>query len=400
MSIKSISLFAQILFVMSSLVLAGCSGGTMSAGGSRAGTNNIKKKGGGNGSDDGTLNPDDGDKAYLTKPKFAMMARDLRCGMCHLRVNGDIVSTSNVMSFEPDNSIPAPGNEDHIVNPFRMITLAGEYNEVVNGTWYIKGTFPNDRSRTKMKLTVTGGIKENYTGIEIPANGFPSLSLSEAERVATGNLTAGNVKIDKIATTNVVLDGTSSPIQINGEVFVKGDVVIFGTYQGRGTIYASGNIYLPGSIAPSRSAFPFPSSKEAAMEDGRRKAEDKNTDALALAAKSSIIVGNPAARVVEITPSKVKPPVADKNVFSWFSGGQGGYTNLVNRFAMRSYLIEAFIYAEGNIAGKVATFTINGGMMCDSFHILGSRGVNQVNYDYRFAGGLEVLEALKSGFTP
>jgi hypothetical protein len=399
MSIQSTLRFAHVALILSSLVLAGCNGGNMASGG-RSGTNNLKKKGGGNDSDDGTLNPDDGDKAYLTKPKFAMMARDLRCGMCHLRINGDIVSTSNVMSFEPDNSIPAPGNEDHIVNPFRMFTLAGEYNEVVNGTWYIKGTFPNDRSRTKMKLTVTGGFKENHTGIEIPPNGFPTLSLAEAEKVATGNLTAGSVKIDKIATSNVVLDGTSSPIQINGEVFVKGDVVIYGTYQGRGTIYASGNIYIPGPIKPSSSAFPFPASKEAAMEDGRRKADGHNSDALALAAKSSIIVGNPAERVVEITPTKVKPPVSEKNVFSWYTGGQGAYMSLVSRMTGQRYVIEAFLYAEGTITGKVATFTINGGLMCDSFHILGSKGINEVNYDYRFAGGLEVLEALKSGFTP
>ncbi len=36
------------------------------------------------------------------------MARDLRCGLCHVTVNGDIVSVVDVMSFEPDKSLPAP----------------------------------------------------------------------------------------------------------------------------------------------------------------------------------------------------------------------------------------------------------------------------------------------------
>ena len=309
----------------------------------------------GPGTDDGTLQPDDGDKAILTKPKFALMARDLRCGLCHMRINGDIVSSGDVMSFEPDRSIPAPGSDDHIVSPFRGLTLTGEYDEKINGTWFVKGRFPQDRSKTKMKLSVSGGIKENYSG----------------------------------------------------DVLVKGDVVIIGTYIGRGTIYATGNIYIAGNIKPTKSAFPFPTERSAAMESGRTKAENRDTDALALAAKSSIIVGNPTERTVTLTPTKTAPPVPENNVYKWFPGGQGAYIGFVNnRFGpTKPTLIEAYLYAENLIAGKIGSYVINGGMMCDSFHILGTRGAfvpntNQINYDYRFAGGLNVLQALNGAFTP
>jgi hypothetical protein len=357
--------------------------------------------------DDQTLQPDDGDKAFLTKPKFALMARDLRCGLCHMKINGDIVSTGDVMSFEPDKSIRAPGSDDHIVSPYRGLTLTGEYDEKITGTWFIKGRFPQDRSKTKMKLSVSGGIKENYTGAEIPPKGFPTLDIASAESVAKGTLEAKNVKISGVHTGNVVLDGEASPIKLGGEVLVKGDVVIIGTYIGRGTIYATGNIYIAGNIKPTKSAFPFPSERSAAMESGRTKAENRDTDALALAAKSSIIVGNPSEPAVTATPTKTSPPVTEKNVYSWFPGGQGAYLGFVNqRFGpTKTTQIEAFLYAEHVIAGRIGSYVINGGMMCDSFHILGTRGAfvpntNQINYDFRFAGGLEVLQALNGAFTP
>lgn len=398
-----------ILGLATLFLFTGCSGGEMAGSGNSY--RMMKKKGS---SDPGKnpKDPNDGDngldvdnngKTYLTKPKFAMMARDLRCGMCHLKINGDIVSAEDVMSFKPDPTILAPGSDDHIIS----ISPAGQYNERVNGTWFIKGIFPKDRSKTQMQLTVSGGIKENYTGIEIPPKGFPKLDLATAESVAKGTLESGGNKITGVYTGNLVLDGKSSPIKINGEILVKGDVVISGTYLGQGTIYSTGNIYIAGNIKATNSAFPFPATKDAAMEDGRAKSKSQQYDALALAAKSSIIVGNPRDRAVEITPKKVPPPVDEKNVFSWFPGREGGYMSLIaGKFGMGiKTTIEAFLYSENLIAGKIGSYTINGGLMCDSFHILGTEGIfipgnNTVNYDYRFAGGLDVLQALNSGFTP
>ena len=388
--------------------LVSCNGGNLKGGSAAAG----KKK---EGAKDATpvtpaepeIIAEDGEKLYLTKPKFALMARDLRCGLCHMRINGDIVSPDSVMSFQADKSIPAPGSDDHIVSPFRGMTMTGEYNEKITGTWFIKGTFPQDASKSKMKLKVDGGIKENYTGIEIPPKGFPILDLALAESLSKGVLEANGVKINGVETGNLVLDGSESPIKIEGEVMVKGDVVIFGSYTGRGTIYATGNIYIAGNIMPVKSGFPFPLDKKAAMEDGRKKAlAQHDTDALALASKSSILLGNPSDRAVEMTPTKEKP-VADKNIYSWFPGGQGAYTTLVNRKFGPTIqtTIEAFLYAEHLIGGKIGSYVINGGMLCDAFHILGTKGAfvpntNSINYDYRFAGGLEILTALGPAFGP
>jgi hypothetical protein len=398
--------FTLLMAISAAFLWVACNSAEMVGDGAKSLVRRPKPPGG-PGTDDGSLQPDDGDKAILTKPKFALMARDLRCGLCHMRINGDIVSSGDVMSFEPDRSIPAPGSDDHIVSPFRGLTLTGEYDEKINGTWFVKGRFPQDRSKTKMKLSVSGGIKENYSGVEIPPKGFPTLDLAVAESVSKGTLEAKNIKISGVHTGNVVLDGEVGAIKLAGDVLVKGDVVIIGTYIGRGTIYATGNIYIAGNIKPTKSAFPFPTERSAAMESGRTKAENRDTDALALAAKSSIIVGNPTERTVTLTPTKTAPPVPENNVYKWFPGGQGAYIGFVNnRFGpTKATLIEAYLYAENLIAGKIGSYVINGGMMCDSFHILGTRGAfvpntNQINYDYRFAGGLNVLQALNGAFTP
>jgi hypothetical protein len=48
--------------------------------------------------------------------------------------------------------------------------------------------------------------------------------------------------------SNLILDGTTTPIEINGTVYVDGDVVIKGKIKGNGKIVARGNVYVVGDI--------------------------------------------------------------------------------------------------------------------------------------------------------
>jgi len=48
--------------------------------------------------------------------------------------------------------------------------------------------------------------------------------------------------------SNVILDGSVTPITLNGTVFIDGDVVIRGRVRGSGTILARGNVYVMGDL--------------------------------------------------------------------------------------------------------------------------------------------------------
>lgn len=343
----------------------------------------------------------------LPKPKFALLARDLRCGLCHVQINGDLSTIGNVMSFEPDRSLTAPGSDDHIVSPFRMFSLKGEYNEKINGTWFISGSFPNDRSKSKMKLKVSGGLKERYVGPEIPKT-FPVLDMAKVAKVALGTLDGKDnkgvdVKIAGSSPSNVILDGTSSPIAIKGEVLINGDLAIRGKYIGIGTIYVSGNIYIAGNITASQSAFPFPQDKTSAIARGKTQISSTNIDGLALVSNSAIIMGDPNHATVTGTSKMSPPPVASNNVAGWFPGGVSGYRTFYNGKIGPgiSSQWDAFLYAKTMIAGKTGPYVLNGGMICDSFHILGTgsaTNVNTINYDYRLQSGLKVMEAFDTAF--
>lgn len=404
-------------FVLTLLALTGCKGESFTGSGetqkpATGGGDGNPKEGGpnnptGQGPNDNTdpdLKTDGGsvEISKLKKPKFGLMATDLRCGMCHLTVNGDISTVDSVKSFEADRSLPAPGSDDHIRNVFPV----GRYDEIVNGSWFVRGSFP----KSAMKLTVKDGIKEKYAGEEIPKS-FPVLDLSKVEKVALGSLDGFDnkgspVKISGIATSNTILDGSKGPITIRGEVFIKGDLVIVGKYSGKGTIYTSGNIYIAGDITATNSVFPFPSTRAAAMAKGKTEAMSGQMDALGLVSNSSIIFADPNHQTVTGTPHDGVPPVAPNNIIKWFPGYFSFFNGKIGKGIKSRW--DVFFYASHMIAGKTGPYTVNGGMICKSFHILGAPNHlfgnatapyrNIINYDFRMAHGLKIFEAFDDSF--
>jgi hypothetical protein len=83
---------------------------------------------------------------------------------------------------------------------------------------------------------------------------YAAKALAHFDPVAgTNRLVAPGVTINGVHSTaaagrGVYLDGTTTPITINGTVVVHGDVVIKGQIQGQGTLYVGGNLYMAGDV--------------------------------------------------------------------------------------------------------------------------------------------------------
>jgi hypothetical protein len=101
---------------------------------------------------------------------------------------------------------------------------------------------------------------------------------SRYDRISTNGLVSGSA----------VLVGTSTrPIKLHGPVTVSQDVVIKGTIQGQGSLYAGRNVHIVGSIKYAN-APNFSGTNMTTIEQSNEK-----KDFLGLAARASIIMGNP-----------------------------------------------------------------------------------------------------------
>lgn len=86
----------------------------------------------------------------------------------------------------------------------------------------------------------------------------------------------------------LILDGSKSPLTIQGSVVVKGDVIIRGRVGGQGTIYAGRNVHVVGDLSyVSPPAWPKPDTNPEATA-----AVNAGKDLLVLAAKGNVVVGD------------------------------------------------------------------------------------------------------------
>lgn len=371
--------------------------------------------------DDGNDDPDSEIDVNFRAPraKFGMLVNNLECGFCHVTVRGDVLSTSPVETWSGLHGIM--------------------YNERVEGRWIAAQSWSNktELGLTSADIQVSEGVEEHSQSKALPADldgdGLPDFPLIDFGQLAAkmrGRVEAGTESIDRVHQGNAVLIGNeSAPIQIDKDVLIEGDLVIKGSYQGRGTIYVTGNIYIPHDIKAMRSAFPYPAEKSAALKRGKELAASDETDALGLAAGGGILVGGLRTGLYDMpnVPAGARRGALQVDrVYSWYPGGASGYSALYEGgggfggLGQGSFnLVEAFIYARKAVAGKTHgnSYAINGGMITDIWHMLGSSGIgsilgggntnpvhgysndrNHINYDYRMAAGLPILEALAPYF--
>ncbi|MBM4252128.1 MAG: hypothetical protein FJ146_09170 [Deltaproteobacteria bacterium] len=369
------------------------------------------------------------DGSAVKAPRFALLVNDLKCGMCHTHINGDVASTAEVLDWSSGH-----------------VPLSGER---VSGGWYAAKSWTDmTPDGKKYVITVAEGVKQNYTGNKVPNDpitgrpAFPKIDFNGATLRMKGSISgvdaAGKaVTVNGIHTGNLVLIGTkAAPIKIDGSVMVQGELVIKGVYQGVGTIYTTGNVYIPANLtSAAKGVFPFPANPAQAAAKGQALVEAKTGDALGIATDKSILIADLNSGIYDnalTPPSQRRAALGIENLYGWFPGGKPGYAalyeNAVNcdtgalDSASGFNLIEAYLYAAQSIGGrsKRSSWAINGGVITDVFHVLGgvSRGGGQtkdcpttaspvhgypqngnyVNYDYRMQAGLRILGELAPYF--
>lgn len=379
------------------------------------------------GGDFDNANHVNGSLEAIKTPRFAMLVNDLKCGMCHTKIFGDVASTSDVSDWSsPHASMSA---------------------ESVSGGWFAAKSWTDKTPEGQLyKISVAQTVTQNYVGPMVPNEpgtqipAFPRIDFVAATNRMSGTLSgvdgSGNpVQVDKIANDNVVVLGTpAAPILISGSVMIKGDLVIKGPYKGLGSIYVTGNIYIPGNLVATDSVFPYPQDNQAAALRGAELVKARRGDALGLATANSIFVADLDTKIydIDLTPaSQRRAVIGIDSVYNWFPGGRVGYEQLYESSLdcttdamaqLKSFnLIEAYLYAAKSIGGisRRGSWTINGGIITDVLHLLGTvtavnqfpgcpatlsrvhkaaQNYNYINYDYRMSAGMRILGELAPYF--
>jgi hypothetical protein len=198
---------------------------------------------------------------------------------------------------------------------------------------------------------------------------------------------------------SAVLVGTSSrPIRIHGPVTVTEDVVIKGFVEGQGTVYSGRNTHIVGSIQYKKKP-DFRGSNFETIESNLERA-----DMLGIAARGSIIMGNPASfgdpyPLRYMTPPFTKGRYDDNgnyvppfNAFEVDAYGQQRYRSLVPQSTINSISegiqqIDGIMYTNFVGGGQLGVggggLTINGSLISkDEAMVLYSLPM-RMNYDNR-----------------
>ena len=245
--------------------------------------------------------------------------------------------------------------------------------------------------------------------------------LSYYQTLATqknGTVTIGGVtQINNVYNGTKVLTGTSSqPIVINGPVVVTGDLIIKGVVQGQGTIYAGRNVHIIDNVTyKNPPSWPKPDTNPTATDQA-----NVGKDFLGLSSKGNVVFGDYTSSNWSQVKNYLAPPFTDPYQVSttdasigyvsynqsgspYFNGdytaSDGGtksdsssrkyYESSLSDSTFKSYnpsnnitQIDALLYTNHAIAGRVQNCTINGSIIGRDDAIVFS-GWLTMNYDYR-----------------
>ena len=379
---------------------------------------------------------------------FGLLANDLNCTFCHLEVHGPVVSVTTVPAFRDDSHGSVYGNW----------LVAGDFDATqgsknLDGGLTVTGTLTPNYNNSGHELPVDGSGNPAF-----PAINFSALS-TKVQGTITNNGAGAPfpASVTQVYAGNLLLIGTDAqPLVINRDVLVQGDVIIKGVYTGVGTIYATGNIYIPANLRSVKTpAYPYPDpvNGDASAADAQAAADIKaGKDALGLASAHNIFIADlenymdssngptgvtgigGAAQYVSLYDYGSAGPlltprssIGIETVYTWYPEAQyeGLYESLTpcwtasNRALVAGHhwgeravnRIDAFLYAASAIGGvsRATNWTINGGMVAQVMHVISGAGwdsvaansqcgASSINFDYRMRNGLQLLEALDSGF--
>lgn len=144
---------------------------------------------------------------------------------------------------------------------------------------------------------------------------------------------------------DLVLAGTAeNPIVISGPVVVENDVVLSGVITGQGTIYAGRNIHIRGDLTYADP----PSWEKPVVDITALRAANRTKDLVGLAARGSVLIGNDTASGVR--------------------------------------QVDAVIYTDHQLSGRVGTVEFNGALICGEDALIHTGNLT-INYDVRVGHG-------------
>jgi len=260
-------------------------------------------------------------------------------------------------------------------------------------------------------------IHINQDPVDMPYLG----DLSYYQNLATtkgGTVTIGGVtQISGVYSGTKVLVGTSSnPIVINGPVVVTGDLVIKGVVQGQGTIYTGRNVQIIDNLTyKNPPSWPKPDTNPETTA-----ASNVGKDFLGLSAKGNVVFGDYTSSNWKQTLDYLNPPftapyavsTTDANIgyvsyttagtpyfngdYDAYDGGKKAdnssrkyYESSLSDNTFKSYnpsnsisQIDALLYTNHAIAGRIQNCTFNGSMIGRDDAIVFSGWIT-TNFDYR-----------------
>lgn len=200
-----------------------------------------------------------------------------------------------------------------------------------------------------------------------------------------------------IASSAVLVGSSTYPIRIHGPVAVLQDVVIKGFVQGQGTLYAGRNVHVVGSVQ-YKSGPDFRGTNPQTIENTNEK-----RDFLGLAARRSIILGNPLT-FTNTTLRYMRPPFTkpryDENglLIPAYDATQRDETgrmlymsvipdSVMNSIASGVNVIDAILYTNfvggGNVGTGGGGMTLNGTLISKDEAIVTWSLPVRLNYDNR-----------------
>lgn len=310
--------------------------------------------------------------------RSAILTRTVQCLFCHMRIEGDVggidFPTTGVRD-DTGSGLTITGKlfaTNQIPNKLWGHSLKGEEENYHNSNKII---FPKDFKFPDLKLVdIAGAVKGKLVG--------------DLRHYKLENTPHSFESFENVFKGNVVLDGTKTPFQISGEVFIDGDLVIKGKYSGKGTIYAK-NIYIIDDVIAVKSSFPYPVAEENAIKHALTPAS-RDADALHLGAIGDVIVGDPnhgfekTEVINNITTSRPYSWISRENLLALGSpppstfkletaGGNLWAPTRKPRSIIETSRIDAFIFA-GNafIWQAYGSLLLNGGYMAPHSVIISS----------------------------
>jgi hypothetical protein len=255
-----------------------------------------------------------------------MVTNQTRCVLCHINVYGDIASTDSApFSLHENSKSTIFGNvlANQIITRQTYNAFTGIFSNTVTDPLHHLMERINDASNTIFTRVAVDQSPNSTFKIMDGLNGtstltFPTFKAGKIRSLTTGKILIGtSVLVNKVFTGNLILDGRSQTIKVDGEVYIDGDLIIQGRFSGIGTIYTRGTIFIPDDVIVENNDTLFASYRADVTHADQKAIQAMNagTNALRLASGENIIIGDPGVKPswINFTTAQLPPDTRLRN---------------------------------------------------------------------------------------